>query len=245
VPEQGGSGTTFTWRDVRDLALLLPALHLAFCFIFLTFYSLAYGSAIEVFYAPSDIFHVSFRDIAPGYVALAAMIFIAIFFRRDSRKLSAANGVDGQTAASRPRALLLVMAIASYALAVVSVIIASIYYKITGHLAVSAVVSFVLGLTVLYLRAQHLKNLDNLWPMVALAILFPIFVSAYSGAQSAEQDEFLTYARLQKNSPGCGNFVVIRNIGDYYMAVAKDGRRVMIDEDCKPRFNLPPPRSAR
>lgn len=246
MSDQTGHGTTFTWRDVRDIALLLPALHLAFCFIFLTFYSLGYGRAIEVFYAPSDVFHVSFRDIAPGYVALATMALIAFIFRNSLTNVGTATSQnDGRTLSLRQRIILFTMAAAAYAMAVVSIIGALLYYRLTGRIAFSAVVSLTIAFIVLYCRFLHLKNLERLQPMVALAFLFPVLVSAYSGAQSAERDEFLTYTSLDKDSPRCGNFAMIRNIGDYFMAAAKDGQRVMIDEDCKPRFILPPPRFAR
>ena len=76
--------------------------------------------------------------------------------------------------------------------------------------------------------------------MVTILAIFPFLASAIVGAQNGENDLRRTYAELVDRRPRCGEFVIMRPLGEYFMA-AKDGRRGLIDKDCKLRFEIPVP----
>lgn len=232
-----------TWRDIRDVLLFVPVIHIGFCFTFLLFYAFGFGRSIEAFYTPGDVFSVSFKDIAPGYIVLILILPISLRLSNRTKRLKYSNSeIDQRKYESSMEKSRKTIILASAVMLILSVLGEIIYYTAFDELSISSIVSAVFAIIFLVFARKRNFRSKKTWPVLAILVAFPFLASAIVGAQNGENDLRRTYTELADRRPRCGEFVIIRPIGEFFMIAAKDGRRALIDSECKLRFEISVPK---
>tara|TARA_R110000850_G_scaffold275400_1_gene414733 strand:- start:3290 stop:3700 length:411 start_codon:yes stop_codon:yes gene_type:complete len=67
-----------TLDKLKELSILVPAVHIMMCFTYLLFYYMSFGYGIHVFSSPADIFAISLGELLPNYVFLALGMVVGI-----------------------------------------------------------------------------------------------------------------------------------------------------------------------
>jgi len=243
--EPANNTILISWAHIRQALLYIPAFHIALCFIFLAFYAYGFGRSIETFYSPSDVLHVSFKDIAGGYVsALIVMIigyYVGTFIRgRHEKALS-----SGQTGLTFPISMTLFwLVILNINFFVILFSYAVLYYYISGKIAISIIVASIFAVIHFVFVWRQVRNFGSLKSILLILAAYPPFLVAFSGAQAGELDSIGSYQMAQSSGPVCGNYAIIRALGDRFLAVGKDNQVVIVNEDCERRFIFSPPVAA-
>ncbi len=61
---------SLTFERAKELLIIIPAAHVFLCFTYLFFYDTSFGYGVWLFSSPTDVFSISFSDVAPGYIFL-------------------------------------------------------------------------------------------------------------------------------------------------------------------------------
>jgi hypothetical protein len=229
-----------SWKDIKDLLFILPLIHVTFCFIFLEFYSLGFGSSIDAFFSPSDILHVSFKNIALGYLSLVFILPTACFIGLRVKNSRPASDKSAKTLPFTWQAMSLVF-IHSLTLAMMlglSVLFGIIFYRLTRDISVSSLVGGTIALVYAFLLGIYLRDTSKAFPVYLSLVSLPFAAAAFSGAITAEMESTETYETAKPHSATCGDFVIIRVVGDHYLAISRKNDWFLVDSQCDARFYL-------
>lgn len=176
---------------------------------------------MSYFADPSDVFSVSFAQIAPFYIA----IFLA----------SAASNYDIDSPAPSVTEMGLAAWIVTGAIVVaIYVIVVTVWeeYRRTDYIHINAlwIACFTLFMLLIFLlKKETTRGKRDLALLLSWSILSLIF----SAAGQAQKDRFAAYDSFLETKPICGDKIILGSFGDQYLAVSPDGDRWMIADDCK------------
>lgn len=226
----------------KDSLLIIPAFHVATCFIYLFFYYSGFGLGLVYFANPTDIFSVSLGDVAPVYVWLfIGALTSHMIFRHPQHgnvfRFETLTTEEQQR--QRPTFLKLTkfMNRALFATASFPAIIAILYYIASGFFNY-IFISIALQIYIILLSGWILDRFSLSKPQydilsITLLVLSALMTSALSDAQSDKHWRYKDYNQPQVR---CNDILVLRNVSELSLAVRKDNSRILIDLDCNQKF---------
>lgn len=203
--------------------------------LYLFFYQFSFGHKLSEFYDASDILRVSYRDIGIAYLAgifiFSIMLAIALYRHR--------QGVYNKRRASKAsNAPIYILFVVTPLLAITW---SAYYYQGTNEIAVLPFVLIAMpfwAYAMKYSSALHLTIDEELKALLFLFGIYLILAFATSASFSAERDRVERRDKLIETNPTCEDFIVIRSVGNHFLAVSETEDRVLIDEACTERFKL-------
>lgn len=239
MPGKGGdSGAQASLRInldlVKNLATLVPVVHiLAACF-FLFGYCLGFGSHIIAFVTISDVFAVSIRAIGQVYLFTAWPLLVFLVFRRKCENDSGNLG-------------LYVFLLAIVTLILVIVLGSGLFSQDPrtprewGSLvALGFIVSAVLAGLFFDWPKLMLERQYAVQASVVTGLSVILVFSLALGFNKGAIDNGRKYAQAKDSYSRCADAsrVIIRPIGSYFLALDNNDLWLLVDEECKPRFAL-------
>ncbi|MEY4238392.1 MAG: hypothetical protein RL339_993 [Pseudomonadota bacterium] len=211
-------------------------MHLAFCFIFIFFYCIGFGNGIENFFSYSDVFSVSMKDLSWAYFIFLAQIAAVTIFMvkfeipgRDKSNEAIGGFFYG----------VFIAYVITYALIAAFVLFLFVRMFILFHEISSWLMATFLIIVLGIWGSNNLRaNRSALRALITLLIGLPLIVSAYHGMSKGFLDAYGSVPKEDSDAATCGKRIVIRSIGDYYLAHDKNGAKFLIDKECVDRFTL-------
>lgn len=203
------------------LLVALPIIHLSICAVYLAVYFYLFGNHLSMFANPSDVFSVSFTEIAPFYATALYAVILRGYDFENQEKVGAP-----------PKYMLRIFLILQgvVLLYVIAVVISE--YNRSGYIVIGLVWISVFLISMMIMDLQfkdRTKGQRDIFIMVTLLVP-SIFLTA---AGNAQRDRFHDYEELIQNSPTCGPYAVVNKLGDQYLVVRKDNSRWLSDENCR------------
>lgn len=223
------------------MLIAIPALHLFICFFYLFFYQASFGRGLENFASPRDIFSVSISRIGIIYLASAIILLVIFLFNFGVRLERSNERMKARKVTSR-RKLITVVIMGTVILTAAALGPLSIYvvhYNRTGFHAYTLLyfpsVVFISIVNAIFFRRY---GIASKWVPVAAIVVAVMLSIAISGMNDAQEARAVNYEEERAEKASCGNFVVLLPVGDLFLAVGTDNARVLIDENCQPKFSL-------
>ncbi|WP_312145330.1 hypothetical protein [Brevundimonas sp.] len=217
--------------------VILPFAHLLMASTYLYAYCFGFGANLSTFVSASDIFTTSIRSLAPVYAIAAGFIFLSSGGRLIHWLTSVAridepygpyrrfnfNGGIGR--------VFKIFAVAFTALWIGTSYATGKAIDV-GYVASGGLV-FVLVQDVLF-NARQTREVT-----VVLFAIAVVFGTIAFGLHSGQRDRHAQYAAQSASNSVCGDYVVLRRFSDAYLAIGKDNRHRLIDDECKAKFTVP------
>jgi hypothetical protein len=224
----GGAFATF-----KDLATIVPIVHLLVTGCYLFGYGRGFGRQIVAFMTLNDLFVASLRAVGLAYLLIAVPVLIVVLLRAR----------DGRQARRVP-------VYAAFLLVLIGAIGFALSAPITGlsgrtlqiHASLAAMGALLLA-TFAVLRRMQATGAD----LQAMAIFSTAMLFAFAlalGYNKGLMDRGRTYGAGNGRYFQCeGGRLIIRSVGAHYLTVDRAGKWVLVDGNCQPRFHLdaPPP----
>lgn len=217
--------------------VVLPFAHLLMASTYLYAYCFGFGANLSTFVSASDIFTTSIRNLAPVYAIAAGFIFLSSGGRLKHWLTSVARidepyGPYRRFNFNSPTAhVFKFVAIVFTALWLVTSYTTGkaidVAYVVSGGLV------FVLIQDVLF-NARQTREVTVV--LFAIAVAFGTIAFAL---HSGQRDRHSQYAAQSASNSVCGDYVVLRRFSDVYLAIGKDDRHRLIDDECKAKFTVP------
>ena len=203
--------------------------HLTICFIYQFLYHHFFGSGIYNFGSPSDVFSLSLRDVIPVY--FLTLISISIMTLTSSLSHYVTKYRSQASLTSSPITELLFIMI--WAIIIYVPIFTRLYregYFDWGlsNFAISAIFGYISG----YFYTRY--KFSSVIPMVATLLLVSVICTA---GLDAQRDRMKAYSDFDRsNYAFCNNFIILKNFSQFWLAVDKINRRIIINSDCDEAF---------
>jgi hypothetical protein len=212
----------------KDAVLIIPAVHLSVCFIYLCFYFIAFGGKVEAFSSAQDVFSLSFANIAPFYLGFAVPHLLMAYFRGHAySKLPAGTEFERS-----PKFRVVASLICG--LSVLLAIWGAAYLFVTGLVpmdlwGIGALLLVLLGSNLFANKRPALKR-----ELVGAVVIGLAFLT-YSAAKTGQRDRYAPAIEFSSSS-ACKDKRVLRALGDQFLAVDVKGLRAVIDRHCNTQF---------
>jgi hypothetical protein len=224
--------TVKDYTDVlKDVVILVPAIHLTLCFIYLYLYFAAFGTSLALFTSPTDVFSVSFLNIAPFYAGLVAQPIIMqipvwhLEATEDRTKVKPLGAV-GKTLFALP--------------VVLGLIVGTAYYSVAGFFPTyNAILVIIMGMW--WFAWSHLRIKRSWRTPVLITLFIAIALLSFNAIKDGQRDRYYALDQF-KAAPRCGNVIVLRTLGDRFLALDNSGQRIIVDSTCKTEFVIGPSR---
>lgn len=232
-------------KRIAEMAVLLPLANLIAATTLLASYAVGFGSNLGWYFALDDVFAASLIGLAPFYLAVAYWVVIEtrLHFNRTRHSADKASKYGPFQRNKLPifRRWIKVALIFG---ATLTIIDAFISYWIGRPVDVFAVLMAAGGVLLFSIID---KSISAQWPPqeppllvgVALLSIVVLMLISAKGMNDGQRDRFLSYADASSYRAQCGDFVVIRKAGSMYLAIGKDDRHRLIDDDCAQKILIP------
>jgi hypothetical protein len=220
-----------TFDRLKELLIVIPAAHIFLCFCYLFFYYSSFGHGIWTFSSPTDVFSVSFSDVAPGYIFLALGMAAGYYAFAPRPNADRSGG-------SAPR-YLAVMFWVFVAGSAFMVLVALAVWMRSGFLFFELLTGPMALLTG-YAWGRWGRRFTGaaLAHYLTLGIPLAIVSMAFRGLSDGQLDRAVIASDLSASSPRCGDKQVLRALASDFLAVGPDNSRLVIDRDCRTKFTL-------
>ena len=217
--------------SLKDLLIIVPALHLFCCFLYLFCFYYSFGHGLIYFASPTEVFTVSIAEIAPVYVFGGLGMILGVVTRPQD------NDDDSQKAVKRrPLSLwfwlIVLIAALSFATGVIASILSGYIFWDSFLIALVLVVSAIAG----YLTAKY--QVDQASTYAVLAISGAILIVAIRGLDDGQSLAKLRLDLDNLHAPTCGEYHVVKDVADRFLSVDTEQNRVLIDSKCEASFIL-------
>jgi hypothetical protein len=221
------------YTDVlKDVVVLVPAIHLSLCFVYLYVYFASFGSSLALFTSPTDVFSVSFYNIAPFYAGILLqplIMFVPLWNLEAEEEPSELKPIG-------------VVSKVLYAIPVVwGFLVGLVYYSVTGFFPTFNFFLFAAMGTWWFAR-MHLRRKRPWRTPILIALFFALILLSFNAIKDGQRDRYYAVEEF-KTVPRCGDVVVLRTLGDSFLALDQSGRRLIVDESCRTRFVIGGPRA--
>lgn len=217
--------------------VVLPFAHLLMASTYLYAYCFGFGANLSTFVSASDIFTTSIRNLAPVYAIAAGFIFLSsggrlIHWLTSIAHIEEQYGPPRHMKFDSPVSNAIKIFAVGFTVLWVGTSYASgkaidVTYIMTGGLA------FMLVENVLF-NTRQARDVT--------VVLFAIAVIAGTIAfalHSGQRDRHAKFASQSASNSACGDYVVLRRFSETYLAIGRDNRHRLIDDECKVRFEVP------
>lgn len=231
-------------QKVKDLIVIVPAFHIASAFIYLFFYYNSFGNGLVYFASPTDVFSVSIADVASSYLAIFAGAAITHVFFRDPERGNVyqhERRSDEENEKRAPADRIFYKAVVWF-FVIVSIInflfCYAYWYKSGFRLLLMermGAQTFVVAATLF--TASRFNLSKNNFDILSIGALVVVTLS-YQGAMQGQMDSALSRKDAYNRVPICGDYQLLRGISQYLLVVGPSDERILLDLDCRKRFEL-------
>ncbi|MGC5796963.1 hypothetical protein [Sphingomonas sp. NFX23] len=241
------SRTESATRELLDvlgkIAVVIPVAHVLACSLNLVGYTLAFQGNITSLLSFTDLFSLTFSGIGTTYIVglLAPAIFLWV---RHSAPPSPPIVVETEEEAvalrSKWRAKEARFDRLTYAMGMF-MMAASVVLSISDRPVHPSI--FICGALLSFMpeiwRGFERRGFKG--QQISFVWLLLMFAAAAfgSGEVSGQIDRREAFAKIRVGRYGCNDLVVLRRVYEKYIAVRRDNRRLIIDDDCKTLFQFP------
>ncbi|WP_109356410.1 hypothetical protein [Sphingorhabdus sp. EL138] len=242
--------TGVTLDKLKDLSILIPAIHIVMCFSYLLFYYMSFGYGIHIFSSPVDVFAISLGELLPIYIFLALGSVIGIgqgkLFISFARDLTddeiesiGESKLSRFLAVSKGNPHMFIALVGGSVFVLLALLSVIIFYARTGFLHFTfANIVLIFGWVVIDQFFVRRSGLNKIQRELIFYGGFALIMTVSAGLHQGQMDRHLAYSQLESNNPKCEELIVLRSLSDRFLAVDKDNTRLIIDEECKPVFTL-------
>lgn len=233
-----------TLQFLTQIVVLIPVAHIVVCSIFLTGYSLGFRDNITALVSVSDLFSISFGYVAQVYIL---GLFLPLSFI-----------TYNQTKPAKPVDLSLITLDQANA-EVVKYTRRLRYFEYGSLLAGACAIGYtawqiyhdrqvsysilLFGLALVYMtqfwEGLEKRGLPNQTVTYVWCLLSFVISAFGTGWTSGEVDRRMKFAELRISRFGCNDVVVVRSLGENFLGVRRDNRRIVVDKECKVLFQFP------
>lgn len=228
-----------------QITLMLPAAHIFVSFIFITGYSLGFGSDIGSLFSISDIFSITLKDIYLVYLFGLVVPSLVLFDQLTGVEKNQDKPSPDQRPGFYQKFLISTVFINRLfiALFITIIMFVSFYFWIARSLnellpyellqvGIFALIPYLLiipGETVAVRQQRR----------TLLILLFGLLLSSFaSGLSRGQEERFYPPSKFSKNL-SCGPNFVLRPVSERFLGILPDGTRVIMDDQCLVIFTFP------
>lgn len=225
----------------------LPIAHVLGSTLFMWSYCTGFGGHIVAFASATDLISVSLSDMVPVYVVSLLVPFLTVGFRLSGKYPYVINAVDSISdpdektkAANFHRNVRKVVFGVCWVVSflVFGKVIYDLYEGYRVNFMGIWVASFIPALFALmaFCESRQVSNVVYEASAVMLSFVSAIFFTA---AAKGQDDRYRYFTESIEEYGRCGEFLIIRPISDNFIAVSKGDGKFIINNDCKPIFQIP------
>lgn len=122
-------------------------------------------------------------------------------------------------------------------LAPLIIIVAAVIYRTANYISVTPFIGigFLLILTAVF---DRIGSGSSRFIIYAFILTSPFIVVSNFASVLGDLDRIRHYSDYEANRAQCNRNIIVRSIGEYYLAVDPDDRRILIDDQCTEKFYL-------
>ena len=225
--------------SISNLIIALPVIHLLVASLYTWAWLAGFGANVSVLADPRDLFSVSISKLVTVYLIglvlpTAQSIFMHKRFKGDSN-------IKGALSSTSYRFKAADYAVMSCVWFVISFSIFGIYdlqHRGYSQGLQMLIVSSLVGIVCYKFVIDHIELDGGSYRAinVGVGLLFSAIGFGLSDGNTARYSGYEAYhPRLVR----CGENLVLRRFGDYYIAIARDDSKVVVDLECKIVMSIP------
>ncbi|NVE95133.1 hypothetical protein [Altererythrobacter lutimaris] len=229
------------WLDpwlskAKDLFVLIPALHIFCCFVYLFFYYYSFGNGLIYFASPTEVFSVSLAEVAPLYLFGGLGLIIGAWSYQTDDQIESRHSKAGARVAKG-------LKYSQHAfvglLALALLVVGAVSSMIEGY-----IFWFLMIFPLVLLFASSLSAFAVHKGLTVNAIM-PIFWLSFAfisvSLNGLEDGQYASLVRVELDSisgPRCHEKVILKDDADSFLAVDKDNNRLIVDKECATKFKV-------
>lgn len=234
------------FEGLPKLVLSLSVVHLSACVLFILGYGFGFGGNIISLFRPGDIFNIGLKDLAYVYVSSVFLPAIFKIIRISSENPYASDAVekiednDNRSAALanllKIQRWLMIIGYLSFVIMVGTAAFVIWKGEPFGYVMLSWPALFLVTL-----EQNTIKRIFKLDYRVfeGFDLVFILYISAIAfGAKAGAEDKDSTFIALNGKTIHCNQFLIIRPLSDYFIAINKEDQKVIVNGDCNVKFSL-------
>lgn len=231
-------------KIIQRLAVIIPAIHIASCGIYIVGYSVGFQDQIASLFSPSDFITITFNNLVLLYTSSIILPGLIVLMRHRTGATYAQDSIDAasdekvrtalQKQLSFMRGLIKIFLVLTFLFSL-AIILLTAYLNAFPRYQI-LLVMLTLSFSVLFYGEAGRHNIHGLRAELAwIGLVFFVAVFGFALDQGI-RDRRLSYDDLGNSYFYCKNLKVLSPVGVYYIAVEKGGRRFIINDECKAIF---------
>lgn len=220
----------------KDLLVLIPALHLFCCFIYLFAYYWSFGHGLIYFASPSEVFSVSMSKVAPLYISLAVgLAFGAWSYESEdeiNQRYSETSAKLVKSSRKWQSRLISIVVFITFLHGLLASFLSDYIFWLNILLPVFLLLPYVLGYFWPRQSSAWLLFRPTAWLFVAILAVFGF--GLIDGQLAAKIKVDLESEELSS----CDEVLILKDVGDRFLAVDSDNNRVVVSENCDVIFGV-------
>lgn len=225
------------------VAVLIPVAHILACSINLIGYTLAFGGNITSLLSVADLFSITFSGMGTAYVIglfIPAAFIWWLHSMPDPPPVVVQNQEEGEALKVKWKRNAIIRDRVTSWVGILMIGFAAFrsFYDQPNSPAL-----FFQGVFLTYIKefwnGFERRGLTNIQTSTIWILLMFVTVAFGSGSFDAQVDRRAPFKEVRVGRYGCGDYVVLRHVGDDFIAVRRDDRRIIINQDCKILFEFP------
>ena len=224
-----------TIGDLKEWLVIIPAIHIFACFLYLFFYYYSFGHGVIRFASPTEVFSVSLSVVAPIYLFGGIGFLIGRWSHETAEEIDQRYSEKAAAVVKRSKAW---QSKLLYGSAVILLIFGVISSYLMSYIFWN---SFTLpvGLFVVAILSKY--SLNYQFPptamIVALGLTAALTMITFRGLADGQEAARLTVEKFEQQ-PSCDKFVILKDVSENFLAIDQENNRLIIDDACKEKFRL-------
>ena len=220
--------------SIKAGIVIIPAIHLLICLIYLFFYHYSFGEQLANFAEPTDIFSVSLDDIGPTYLYIFIGFASGVWMAPRRSGNEAEEAFDARKDRER-KIFLWVISIPSVFLFLIGILYSISEGFVIWYFFQIPFIIFTIASLGYYFSKRSIDF--NYYFLFSLATIL-MLSSAFRGLDDGQNDKRVPYSKAIDEYVQCGEYAIIRRVGEYYLAVEESEARILLNSDCENKFLL-------
>ena len=224
-----------TIGDVKEWLVIIPAVHLFACFVYLFFYYYSFGHGLARFASPTEVFSVSLSEVALIYLFGGIGFLLGRWSHQTDEEIDQRYSENAAAAVRKANIWETRLLFGLAALSLIFGFIASYLHSYIFWYAFTLPVglSFVAILSKFSVKQQ----LPPTAILVGLGLAVAMTLITFRGLADGQEAAHLTVKKFEQQ-PTCGKFVILKDVSDDFLAVDQENNRLIIDDNCEEKFRV-------
>ena len=230
-------GTVTHWfGKLKELVVIIPAIHIFCCFLYLFFFYRSFGAGLVIFASPAEVFTVSITKVAPVYISIVlGGLFGYWSFEtdqeiEDNNKPKAARVLKG-VKRGQFWLIIIVSALAFLIGLTASVIGPYVHWYMMSF-------AFVLSSAFMLGKYGAELGLQSRTTLIFGFFAYSLLAIAINGLDDGQSLAKIRISHTDHEGAKCDEYIIVKDVADNFLAVDSAQNRVLVDQECELKFEI-------